>query len=84
MAFNFNNQTWSLDGDHQLGSNLKLLNPKLSVEHVVVKDGSVFVRFNATENGGTYVHAFTMQVDEPTTADINKLIESVMKDTFNV
>ena len=52
--------------------------------NVVVKDGAVYIKFNATENGGLYKHSFNLQVDEPTTADLNTLVQSVVKDTFNV
>lgn len=84
MAFNFTSNTWRLDGEQQLGNGIKLLNPEISIEHVVVKDGAVYIKFNATENGGLYKHSFNLQVDEPTTADMNELVQSVVKDTFNV
>lgn len=83
MAFKFFSKTWSLEGEQQV-NNGTLLNPEISIEHVVVKDGSVFIKFNATENGGVFKHTFNMQVEEPTISDLNKLVESVMKDTFNV
>lgn len=84
MAFKFTSSTWDLSGERDLGGNIKLLNPTLSIDHVVVKDGTAYIKFSATENGGLYKHNFTLQVEEPTTADINKLVESVMKDTFDV
>ena len=83
MAFKFFSKTWPLKGEQQV-NNGTLLNPEISIEHVVVKDGSVFIKFNATENGGVFKHNFNMQVEEPTSSDLNKLIESVMKDTFDV
>lgn len=83
MAFAYQTKSWEISGEKEFENGMKLLNPTLSVNQVVVNDNGLYVSLKAIENGGVYVHnvnvAYPFLTEE---TDLDVLVDAAMAHAF--
>jgi len=83
MAFAFQTKTWSISGEKEFENGMKLLNPTLSVNQVIVNENGLYAYLKATENGGVYIHnvnvAYPFLTEE---TDLDVLVDAAMAHAF--
>jgi len=81
MAHTFTKSKWSITDTVKFDESLTLLNPTITVRHIVVTEGTVNIGLNITENSGVFTHSSNIRYTT-TEADINTAVDDALAAAF--
>lgn len=81
MTHTYTNYKWTLEGETKFDDSLTLLNPTMTIRHIVIHDGQANVGLKVTENGGVFEHSSNVRF-ATTESDVNAIVDAAMAAAF--
>ena len=82
MGHIFSTKVWDIPGEYEFDGYVTLLNPAIKVTSVGVYNNSASIHLNVTENGGVYIHEFSVQAEGLQETDLNLLVDAAIAEIF--
>lgn len=82
MAHTFSTKIWDIQGEYEFEGYVRLLNPAIQVTSVGVYKNNASIHLHVTENGGVYIHEFSVQTEGLEETDLNLLVDAAMAQLF--
>lgn len=81
MTHTYTTFKWDIAGETKFDESLTLLNPTITVRHIVVQGGQANVGLKVIENGGLFEHSSNVRITT-TESDINIIVDNAMAAAF--